>query len=138
MIMQEIQNTIIEEMSALSEWFDKYEHLINIGRGLEPMDDSDKCEKNQLRGCQSQVWITAAIVDGRLQLNADSDSLITKGIISLLLRVLNGQDPRMVVSEELYFVRETGLSTNLSPSRANGLALITQQIKKYATDFSQA
>ncbi|MCP4195515.1 MAG: SufE family protein [Proteobacteria bacterium] len=138
MTMNKIQDTIIEEMSSLTEWFDKYEQLIKLGRRLEPMDDSDKCEENQIKGCQSQVWMTAGIVDGRLHLTADSDSLITKGIISLLLRVLNGQMPRMVLSEELYFVREIGLSTNLSPSRANGLALIIQQIKKYAGDFSQA
>lgn len=132
MPIDDIQDAIIEEMSTLTEWFDKYEHLIRLGRQYQPKDALLKCEENLIKGCQSRVWITATKTDGRLHLDADSDSMITRGIISLLLRVVSGQPPEAIINADLYFVREIGLSTNLSPSRANGLALIVQQMKRYA------
>lgn len=137
MPINDIQDAIIEEMAPIKEWFDKYEYLINLGRQLKPIDEGIRSERYQIQGCQSQVWITAEIEKDRLHFTADSDSLITRGIISLLLRVLDRQPPAEVMDADLYFIREIGLSSNLSPSRANGLSLIIQQMKRYGEDFSR-
>ncbi|MBW2197873.1 MAG: SufE family protein [Deltaproteobacteria bacterium] len=137
MPINEIQDAIIEEMTPIKEWFDKYEYLISLGRQLKPIDEGIRSERYQIQGCQSQVWITAEIEKDILHFSADSDSLITRGIISLLLRVLDRQPPVEVMHADLYFIREIGLSSNLSPSRANGLSLIIQQMKRYGEDFSR-
>lgn len=135
MKIDEIQEKIIEEMSLLNDWMDKYKYLIELGKSLRPMDEKFKTDENALPGCQSNVWIKAEINDNKIIFSADSDSLITKGLLALLLRVLNNRPPKEVVQAELYFIEEVGLSTNLSPSRANGLALVVKQLKSEAAQF---
>ncbi|MBW1643899.1 MAG: SufE family protein [Deltaproteobacteria bacterium] len=137
MPINDIQDAIIEEMTPIKEWFDKYEYLISLGRQLKPIDEGIRSERYQIQGCQSQVWISAEIEKDILHFSADSDSLITRGIISLLLRVLDRQPPVEVMDADLYFIREIGLSSNLSPSRANGLSLIIQQMKRYGEELSR-
>ena len=130
--LNKIQEGIIEEFSKLNDWFDKYEYLINLGKTLEPIDEKLKTDDNYIRGCQSQVWLKAVINDERIHYIADSDSLITKGMISLLFRVLNNQYPEDIANVDLYFIDKIGLNSNLSPSRVNGLNSIVKQIKSYA------
>lgn len=130
--INKIQDEIIDEFSTLNDWFDKYEYLINRGKSLEPLDEKLKSEENSISGCQSQVWIKAEMRDERIHYLADSDSLITKGMISLLLRVLNNQFPEDIVNSDLYFIDKIGLNSNLSPARANGLMSIVKQIKSSA------
>ncbi len=132
-----IQNEIIEEMSALDDWMDKYEYLIQLGRNFDPQDEDIKTDKNALKGCQSQVWISAELKNNKIHYSADSDSLITKGILALLLRVLNDQPPKEVKNSDLYFIERVGLSTNLSPSRANGLAFMVKQLKFHAAKYDR-
>ena len=126
------QDEIIEEFSKLNDWFDKYEYLINLGKSLEPLDEKLKSEENSISGCQSQVWIKAEMRDERIHYLADSDSLITKGMISLLLRVLNNQYPENIINSDLYFIDKIGLNSNLSPARVNGLMSIVKQIRSSA------
>ncbi len=126
------QDEIIEEFSKLNDWFDKYEYLINLGKSLEPLDEKLKSEENSISGCQSQVWIKAEMRDERIHYLADSDSLITKGMISLLLRVLNNQYPEDIINSDLYFIDKIGLNSNLSPARVNGLMSIVKQIRSSA------
>ena len=130
--INKIQDEIIEEFSTLNDWFDKYEYLINLGKSLEPLDEKLKSEENSIRGCQSQVWIKAEMRDERIHYLADSDSLIIKGMISLLLRVLNNHYPEDIINSDLYFIDKIGLNSNLSPARVNGLMSIVKQIKSSA------
>ena len=130
--INKIQDKIIEEFSKLNDWFDKYEYLIDLGKSLEPLDEKLKSEENSISGCQSKVWLKAEIRNERIHYLADSDSLITKGMISLLLRVLNNQFPEDIVNADLYFIDKIGLNSNLSPARANGLISIVKQIKSSA------
>ena len=127
-----IQDEIIEEFSKLDDWFDKYEYLIKLGKTLEPLDEKYKTEENSIGGCQSNVWLKAEIIDEKIQYFIDSDSLIVKGIISLLHRVMNNQYPEDIANVDLYFIDKVGLKSNLSPSRANGLISILKQMKSYA------
>jgi cysteine desulfuration protein SufE len=138
MKIDDIQDKIIEEISSLNDWMDKYEYLIDLGRNFNPQDKELKTDENALTGCQSQVWIRAEFKNDRIFFFADSDSLIVKGILALLLRVLNNQPPKAIIKSELYFVDRIGLSTNLSPSRANGLTSIIKQLKWYAIQFDSA
>ncbi|WP_406655533.1 SufE family protein [Methanolobus sp. ZRKC2] len=126
-----IQDEIIKEFEGL-EWFDKYELLISSAKRLEPMDDKFKTEENSISGCQSKVWISSYRENGRLIFNLDSDAMITKGIISLLMRVVNNRPPREILDNELYFIEEIGLKSNLSPARSNGLESIIKRIKEIA------
>jgi len=137
MKIDDIQEEIIDEMSALDDWMDKYEYLIQSGEDLDPMDEKFKTEQTALKGCQSDVWIAAEIKDNRIFFSADSDSRITRGILALLLRVLNHQPPKDIVHSDLYFIHRVGLSTNLSPSRANGLASMVKQMKFCAGKFDE-
>ena len=130
--INKIQDMIIEEFSELNDWFDKYEYLINIGKTLEPLDEKLKSEEKSISGCQSEAWLKAEIIDKKIHYLADSDSLITKGMLSLLLRVLNNQNPEDIVNSDLYFIDKIGLNSNLSPSRVNGLVSIVKHIKSYA------
>jgi cysteine desulfuration protein SufE len=132
MTIDQAQNRIIEEMASCEEWFDKYEFLIEQGKKLNVLEDRFRIEENLIPGCQSQVWLRADLIDGKLHFAADSDTQITKGIIALLLRVLNDRSPRDIAAADLYFILETGLGSNLSPSRANGLASIVRQMKRHA------
>jgi cysteine desulfuration protein SufE len=115
---------------------DKYNYLIELGGSLDPMDPADRVEKNAISGCQSRVWLAATLDDqGRVWFTADSDAIITKGMISLLVRVFNGRTPREILDTELYFIEQVGLRENLSPTRANGLAAMVKQMKMYALAF---
>jgi cysteine desulfuration protein SufE len=127
-----IQDKIIEEFSQLEDWFDTYEHLIDLGKNLKPTDETIQTDAYAISGCQSQVWLKAETKNGRIHYVADSDSLIVKGMISLLLRVINDQRPEDIVKADFSFIDTIGLSSHLSPSRANGLMSIVKQIKSYA------
>jgi cysteine desulfuration protein SufE len=132
MTINEIQDKIIEEFSILDDWLDKYEYIIKSGKELDPLQETLKTEENSVKGCQSRVWIGAELKGNELCFFADSDALITKGLIALVLRVLNNQTPDVIANTELYFIDKIGLSSNLSPSRANGLASIVKHIKWHA------
>jgi cysteine desulfuration protein SufE len=133
--INDIQDKIIEEFSELDDWLDKYEYLIDLGKELNPLAADLKTEDNAIKGCQAKVWISAEMKDGKLCFFADSDALITKGLIALLLQVLNDQTPADIVNADLYFIEKVGLNSHLSPSRANGLASIVKQIKWYGMEY---
>ena len=130
------QQLIIDEFSVFTDWMDKYEYLIELGKELEPMPDSEKTEQNLIKGCQSQVWLTATYADGLVTFRADSDAIITKGIIGLLVKVLSGLPPKAIVDADLHFIDAIGLRENLSPTRSNGLVSMIKQIKMYALAFA--
>jgi cysteine desulfuration protein SufE len=131
-----VQDEIIAEMSGLEDWLAKYEYLVARGRELRTPGDGIRTEENAIAGCQSSVWIRAELRDGRVRLAADSDAMITRGIIALLLRVLDGRAPGVVAGTELYFLDRTGLRTHLSPARANGLAAMVRKIRTYAEEWT--
>ena len=136
MSINEIQDQIIEEFSVYDEWLDKYEYLIELANTLDVIDDTKKTPDNIIQGCQSRVWLDASLdEDGTLSFRADSDAIITKGIIALLIRVFNHQKPDDIINANLYFIDEIGLSANLSPTRANGLLAMIKQIRYYALAF---
>lgn len=137
MTINEIQDEIIEEFSSLEDWMDRYALIIEMGNALEPMPESSKTPQNIIEGCQSRVWITAEMqADGRVHFEGESDAIIVKGIVSLLLRVLDKQRPEDIVSADLYFIREIGLSEHLSPTRSNGLVSMLRQMKLFAATFA--
>jgi cysteine desulfuration protein SufE len=136
--MNAIQDEIIDELSRCESWFDKYEYLVKIGQYLPGQKENLRTEQNQIGGCQSMVWLRAERRGDKVYYTADSDALITKGILTLLLRVLNGQSLQDIVDCELYFIEQTGLASNLSPSRANGLASIVKQMKRLAAPVDSA
>ncbi len=133
--MKEIQDDIIEEFSIFEDWMDKYGYLIEIGNNLEAIDESYKTEKYLIEGCQSKVWVHAEQVDGRIYYKADSDAIIVKGIVALLIRVLNGQKASDIVDTSLPFIEAIGLQEHLSPTRSNGLLAMVKQMKMYALAF---
>ena len=136
MNVNEIQDAVIKEFDDLNEWMDKYEYLIELGRELEPYDEKLKNEQHLIQGCQSRVWLNADNVDGRIVFKADSDAIITRGMIALLIRILSGQKPEDVVYADIYFVDKTGLIDSLSPTRANGLLSMIRQMKLYAAKMT--
>jgi len=127
-----IQEQIIEEFSTFDEWLDKYSYLIELSGELPPIDEKHRTEQYLIRGCQSRVWLDAELHDGKIRFTADSDAIITKGIIALLIRVLNGRTPQEILDTELYFIERIGLRDNLSPTRSNGLLAMIKQMKIYA------
>lgn len=127
-----IQEQIIEEFATFDEWLDKYNYLIELSGELPPIDEKHRTEQYLIRGCQSRVWLDAEWSDGKIRFTADSDAIITKGIISLLIRVLNGLTPQEILDTELYFIDRIGLSENLSPTRSNGLLAMIKQMKIFA------
>lgn len=135
MSIQEIENQIIEEFSVFTDWLDKYEYIIELGKGVPVLDETLKTEDNLIKGCQSRVWLGCKEEDGKLYFAADSDAIITKGIISLLIRVYNGQTPKSILESDLSFIEAIGLQENLSPTRANGLLSMIKQIRVYALAF---
>lgn len=137
MKIEEIEQQIIEEFNAFDEWMDKYAYLIELGNDCPMIDVKDKVPENLIQGCQSNVWVSAKMVDGLMDIKADSDAVITKGIISLLLRVFNHQSPEDIYAANLKFIDEIGLSSHLSPTRSNGLVSMIKQIKAYALAFSR-
>ena len=134
--MDPIQESIIEEFALFDDWLDKYDYLISLGEQLPAIDPAHRTEKYLINGCQSRVWIDAREEEGRIRFTADSDAIITKGIISLLIRVLDGRTPREVLDTELYFIDCIGLAANLSPTRSNGLAAMIKQMRLYALAFA--
>ncbi|MCM1290889.1 MAG: SufE family protein [Prevotella sp.] len=136
MSINEIQDEIIEEFDGLTDWMDRYAYIIELGNSLPALDDSLKTPQNLIEGCQSRVWIVADIdKEGKMNLRADSDALIVKGIVALLLRVLSGHTPDEILSSDLYFIEKIGLREHLSPTRSNGLVSMVKQIHNYAKAF---
>lgn len=133
--INEKQDEVIEEFEGFTDWMDKYQMLIDLGNDLEPLDAKYKTEQNLIDGCQSRVWLQADYKDGLLYFTADSDALITKGIIALLIRVLSGHTPQEILDADLYFIEKIGLRQHLSPTRSNGLLSMVKQIKSYALAY---
>lgn len=133
----EIQDRIIEEFAVFDEWLDKYEYLIELSDTLPAIDPQHRTDEYVIKGCQSRVWVDARMEDGKVFFSADSDAIITKGIIALLIRVLNGRTPQQILDTELYFIDAIGLSENLSPTRSNGLLAMIKQMRMYALAFTQ-
>ena len=136
MTINEIQDEIIEEFAEFTEWMDKYQMLIDLGNDLDGLDAEYKNEQNLIDGCQSRVWLQCDIKDGKLVFTADSHALITKGIIALLIRVVNGHTPKEILDTDLYFIERIGLHQHLSPTRSNGLLSMVKKIKAYALAFN--
>ena len=135
MTINEAQDEVIEEFSDLTDWMDKYQMLIDLGNDLSELDEKYKNDSNLIDGCQSRVWLQCDYVDGRLIFTADSDALITKGIIALLIQVLSGHTPQEILDADLYFIDKIGLRQHLSPTRSNGLLSMVKQIKNYAIAY---
>lgn len=135
MSINEIQDAIIDEFSIFDDWLDKYDYLIELSRELPPIDEKHRNDQYVIKGCQSRVWVDAELREGRIYYTADSDAIITKGIIALLIRVLNGQTPDDILSADLYFIDRIGLKENLSPTRANGLLAMIKQMRFYALAY---
>ena len=135
--IQELQADIVDEFAVFTDWMDKYEYLIELGKGMPLIDEKDKTDDHLIRGCQSRVWLSCRKEDGRLHFAADSDAIITKGIISLLLKVYDGQTPEDILAADEGFLEQIGLKENLSPTRANGLVSMIQTIKDYAANLRE-
>lgn len=135
MTINETQDEIIEEFTALDDWMDRYQMLIDLGEEQAPLADADKTEQNLIDGCQSRVWIVCEEKDGKLHFRADSDALIVKGLVALVLQVVNDHRPDEIYSADLYFIERIGLRDHLSPTRSNGLLAMVKQIRMYALAF---
>lgn len=135
MTINEIQDEIIEEFSDFEDWMDKYQLLIDLGSDQPPLEEKNKNEQNLIDGCQSRVWLQADMIDGKLHFQAESDALIVKGIVALLIRVLGDHTPQEILDTDLYFIEKIGLSEHLSPTRSNGLLAMIKQMKMYALAF---
>lgn len=138
MTINEIQDEIIDEFSLFGDWMEKYEYIIELGKNLPLIDEQYKTDDYLVRGCQSRVWLHARLGDdGKVYFTADSDAVITKGIIALLIRVLSGHTPQEILDADLYFIDRIGLKEHLSPTRSNGLVSMLKQMKMYALAFQQ-
>ena len=135
MTLTEVQDQIIDEFSVFDDWLDKYDYLIDLSKELPVIDEKHRTDQYVIKGCQSRVWVDARMEDGKIYFSADSDAIITKGIIALLIRVLNGRAPQEILDCDLYFIDRIGLRENLSPTRANGLLAMIKQMKLYALAF---
>ena len=133
--INEVQDEIIEEFSGFDDWMDKYQLLIDMGSGQEPLPEEYKTEQNLIDGCQSRVWLQADYREGRVVFRAESDALIVKGIVDLLVRVLSGHTPQEILDADHYFIDRIGLKEHLSPTRSNGLVAMLKQMKMYALAF---
>ena len=134
--INDIQDEIIEEFSSFDDWMDRYQLLIDLGNEQPPLDDQYKTESNLIDGCQSRVWLQADYNDGRIQFTAESDALIVKGIVALLIRVFNNRTPQEILDADLYFIDRIGLRDHLSPTRSNGLLAMVKQMRMYAIAYS--
>jgi len=135
MTIKEIQEEIIDEFSMFEDWMERYEYIIELGKSLPLIDEQFKIDENLIVGCQSKVWLHSEIKDQKISFTADSDAILTKGIVAILLRVFDNQKPKDILDADLYFVDEIGLKEHLSPTRANGLVSMIKQIKLYALAF---
>ena len=137
MTIEKIQQEIIEEFSVYDDWMDKYAYLIDLGNELGDLDPKDKNDQNLIKGCQSRVWLVADLKDGKINFRGESDAVIVKGLIALLLRVVSGKTPNELLETELHFIDDLGLKQHLSPTRSNGLLAMIKQIKLYAVAYNK-
>jgi cysteine desulfuration protein SufE len=137
MTIEEVQQEIISDFSVYDDWMDKYTYLIELGNELEPIDAAYKIDQNLIRGCQSRVWLQQRLDGERIIFEAESDALIVKGLVALLLKVFSGRTPQEILDAEPYFIDEIGLKQHLSPTRSNGLMAMVKQIKLYALAYKQ-
>lgn len=135
MSLKQIQDEIIEEFSVFNDWLDKYDYLIELGNDLPGIDPEYKTDEYLINGCQSKVWLNADYKDGKIWYHADSDAIIVRGIVALLVKALNGQPPKEIIENDLYFIDEIGLKQNLSPTRSNGLVAMVKKMKTYALAY---
>ncbi len=133
--INEVQDEIIDEFSGMTDWMDRYQYIIELGNSLETLPEDQKTADNLIDGCQSRLWLSADYSDGHIHFSADSDAIIVKGIVSLLIRVLNGRTPQEILDTELYFIDRIGLRDHLSPTRSNGLLSMVKQMRMYALAF---
>ena len=133
--IEEIEEEIVDEFSLFDNWDDKYEYIIDLGKRLPPLDDQYKKDENKVRGCQSTVWLVADYKDGKITYKAESDAIIVKGLISMLIRVLSGQSPDDIINAKLDFIRKIGMMTHLAQTRSNGLLSMVKQMKNYALAY---
>lgn len=136
MTINERQEEVIEEFEMFEDWMDKYEYLISLGKELPLIQETKKTSENIIKGCQSRVWLAADLENSKIQYTADSDAIITKGIISLMIRILTDSSPKEIMETELYFIDKVGLKEHLSPTRSNGLVSMVKQMKMYAIAYS--
>jgi cysteine desulfuration protein SufE len=137
MTINEVQQEIIEEFSAFEDWMDKYGYLIELGNELKDLDPKDKTDQYLIKGCQSRVWLVSDLVDGKIVFRGESDAVIVKGLVALLLRVVSNRTPQEILNNELFFIDEIGLKQHLSPTRSNGLLAMIKQIKLYAVAYNR-
>mgnify|MGYP004547181541 CR=1 FL=1 len=135
MTINELQDEIIEEFSDFDDWMDKYALLIELGNSLAPLDEKYKTESNLIEGCQSRVWLQADYIDGRIHFQGESDAVIVKGIVSLLIKIISDHTPQEILDADLYFIEKIGLKEHLSPTRSNGLVAMVKQMRLYAMAF---
>lgn len=135
MTINELQNNVIEEFADFDDWMDKYALLIDLGNSLPPLEEKYKTESNLIEGCQSRVWLQADYVDGKILFKGESDAVIVKGIISLLISILSDHTPQEILDADLYFIEKIGLKEHLSPTRSNGLVAMIKQMRMYALAF---
>ena len=135
MTINELQDNVIEEFSVFDDWMDKYALLIDLGNSLPPLDEKYKTESNLIEGCQSRVWFQADYVDGKIIFRGESDAVIVKGIVSLLIQILSGHTPQEILDADLYFIDKVGLKEHLSPTRSNGLVAMVKQMRLYAMAY---
>ncbi|MGV8135856.1 MAG: SufE family protein [Mangrovibacterium sp.] len=137
MTIETVQQDIIGEFSAYEDWMDKYSYLIELGNALEPLDPKLKNDQHLIKGCQSRVWLVPELRDGKIYFQGESDAVIVKGLVVLLLRVVSGHMPREIMESDLHFVDDIGLKQHLSPTRSNGLVAMIKQIKLYAVAYNR-
>lgn len=135
MTINELQNSVIEEFADFDDWMDKYALLIDLGNSLPPLEEKYKTESNLIEGCQSRVWLQADYVDGKILFKGESDAVIVKGIVSLLISILSDHTPQEILDADLYFIEKIGLKEHLSPTRSNGLVAMVKQMRMYALAF---
>jgi len=137
MTIEQVQQEIIDEFSVYSDWMDKYGYLIELGNELKDLDPKDKTDQNLIRGCQSRVWLVAEMKNGTIDFRGESDAVIVKGLVALLLRVVSGRTPDELIENDLHFIDDLGLKQHLSPTRSNGLLAMVKQIRLYAVAYKK-
>lgn len=135
MTLNDKQNQIIEDFSIFEDWMDRYQQLIELGKDLPPIDEKKRTESYLIKGCQSKVWLDAELKEGNIYFTADSDAIITKGIVALLISVLSGRTPKEIIDADLFFIDKIGLKENLSPTRSNGLVAMVKQMRLFALAY---
>lgn len=137
MTIEQVQQEIIDEFSAYTDWMDKYGYLIELGNDLRDLDPKEKTDQNLIKGCQSRVWLVAEMEDGKINFRGESDAVIVKGLVALLLRVVSGRTPKELLENDLHFIDDLGLKQHLSPTRSNGLLAMVKQIRLYAVAYNK-